>query len=824
MKLRNIIQLPGLHLAFLTAGVLALAAALALAVSPTLAEGSPLHPTFPLLDASGENVLVSGEPVSTMTTCGACHNTEFINEHNAHREVLVGSVKTPAGEAIMIDPVSGRLIALEEAADTVEMNCFLCHSTAPNNAARLDALAAGNSEWANTATLTGTEIVEQTGSGFTYNTAAFDAEGRLLPEFVGIQDPAVENCALCHGFATSNPDTTVELATCGTEQRQTVFTGQIYSPQRISESALNISGKDDLTHTWDVHAERVVGCTDCHYSLNNPAYAADSPDAQPDHLIFDPRRLEPGEYLERPLHEFARSSADVLTESTCSACHEVNRSHAWLPYADRHMEALACETCHVARLEAPARQTIDWTVLTLGGVPASECRGQVDEGTGGPRLITGYEPVLLPRDDGDGTTSLAPYNLLTTFFWAAGEGAEPVRLADIQAAFFEGDGYAPEILAAFDASGDGALDSAELVIDSAGKESAVAGRLAALGLSNPHIEARVDAYPINHSVTHGEAATRDCRACHGEDSELVQSIRLASITPGGVAPTLDGTPADGFGQIVAGEDGALYFRPDAGQAGSGIYIFGHSSVKAVDWIGAILFLGVLGAVTVHGGMRFFAARRREPAKPELKELYLYTVYERLWHWLQTAVILLLVFTGLIIHKPDLFGMFSFAYVVQVHNVLAAILVINAALALFYHLASGEIRQFLPEPHGFFNAAIIQAKFYLRGIFRGAEHPYEKTPERKMNPLQQVTYLGLLNILLPLQIITGALMWGAQRWQALANLLGGLPFLAPAHTLIAWLFASFVVAHVYLTTTGPRPLASIRGMVMGWDEVEAHASK
>ena len=105
---------------------------------------------------------------------------------------------------------------------------------------------------------------------------------------------------------------------------------------------------------------------------------------------------------------------------------------------------------------------------------------------------------------------------------------------------------------------------------------------------------------------------------------------------------------------------------------------------------------------------------------------MYSVYERQWHWLQTAAILLLIFTGLIIHKPDIFGIFSFRYIVQVHNVLAAILVINAALAAFYHFASGDIRQFLPRPHGFFDAAFAQARYYLYGIFHGEPHPLEKT--------------------------------------------------------------------------------------------------
>jgi hypothetical protein len=77
----------------------------------------------------------------------------------------------------------------------------------------------------------------------------------------------------------------------------------------------------------------------------------------------------------------------------------------------------------------------------------------------------------------------------------------------------------------------------------------------------------------------------------------------------------------------------------------------------------------------------------------------------------------------------------------------------------------------------------------------------------------------MKVLLPLQVITGALMWGVQQWPSQAERLGGLPFLAPFHTLIAWLFASFIVGHVYLTTTGHAPLSSIKAMMYGWDEVE-----
>jgi hypothetical protein len=40
-----------------------------------------------------------------------------------------------------------------------------------------------------------------------------------------------------------------------------------------------------------------------------------------------------------------------------------------------------------------------------------------------------------------------------------------------------------------------------------------------------------------------------------------------------------------------------------------------------------------------------------------------------------------------------------------------------------------------------------------------------------------------------------------------------------HSLVAWTFAGFIVAHVYLTTTGHAPLAGIQAMVNGWEILE-----
>jgi thiosulfate reductase cytochrome b subunit len=415
-----------------------------------------------------------------------------------------------------------------------------------------------------------------------------------------------------------------------------------------------------------------------------------------------------------------------------------------------------------------------------------------------------------------------PYNLISTWYWVTEtpDGLRPVSRSTLQAAWLVSGQYAPEIISTFDANGDETLDDRELLINTPAKENLIARRLSALGAANSHIAGEVQPYSVNHNVARGEWAVGDCQACHTARSRVTASIQLASYLPGGVAPEfVEDSNTVESGKVYS-EGAALYYQPATSD--QSLYVFGHDRVAWVDWLGAFAVLGAIAGAAAHSGLRFVGALRRPRPGVLTKKVYMYAMYERFWHWLQTFSILLLLVTGLAIHRPDLFGWLSFPHSVLVHNVLAAILVLNAALSLFYHLVSGEIKQFLPHPYGLFDQAIVQARFYLNGIFKGSSHPFEKTPQKKLNPLQQITYFGILNVLLPLQIITGTLMWGVQQWPQIAGGLGGLPFLAPLHSLVAWLFAAFIIGHVYLTTTAHEPLANLKAMMLGWDEVEDHS--
>jgi len=199
---------------------------------------------------------------------------------------------------------------------------------------------------------------------------------------------------------------------------------------------------------------------------------------------------------------------------------------------------------------------------------------------------------------------------------------------------------------------------------------------------------------------------------------------------------------------------------------------------------------------------------------------LYTLYERLWHWLQALSIIALSITGFEIHAPGAVHLLGFSAASRLHEALALFTIANGLLSLFYHLSTGAIRQFVPEPKDILSMGFVQLRYYFYGIFRGERHPFVRQPGNKLNLLQQVTYLAILNVLLPVQLATGIVMWRAGTWPRLTETLGGLRTIATLHVAVAWLFVSFVIMHVYLTTTGHTPLAHIRSMIVGHEPEEA----
>ena len=774
--------------------VTVLLAALALHVTAPLAaqDQSGMHPRVQLRDRTGTSVLASGGALSLEQTCGECHDTRFIVSHNGHAEAWQSRFWSVA-------TLTSSRPRPDGAADEPEVNCLLCHTPDPADEQWIAAIHSGQAAWAATASLANTAIVEWAGDRWRWNPRAFGESGTVGEEQLAIVGPSIDNCARCHGIAGSGMDQPVTLGALGPAALMTLTTGEIVSPQRIAASGINLEGKQALSRSWDVHAERLLDCTDCHHSANNPAYCRQATENQPEGLMFDGRRVPLRVYLKQPDHNLTGQSGSCGGRATCFSCdkcHDPEPTHTWLPYSERHFAKLTCQACHSPRLHSVAVETVDWTAVSAHGAPRVTYRGLegADTVVTAEHLVQGFEPVLLMRRGPDGRARLAPYNLVTSWYWVAGDPPQPIPLDRLRTAA--------------GTDGEGAPDSDAAV-------SAIRQRLEAAGFEEPRIVGEILPYGVNHTTARGGWATRDCESCHRSDSRISQPMVLSASAPAGVTPVvLERAGSQSIGRTVVDDNGRLLYQPVSRVAG--LYVLGHDAVHWANVIGLLAVLGALLGVAAHAVLRWMAVRRGFTGAAHAGEpVYMYSAYERFWHWLQSLAILILLVTGLEIHFSSV-NLLGFALAVRVHNVVGFIVAANAVFAALYHLASGEIQHYLPEPAGFFGQAIAQLRYYLGGIFRGEAHPFQRRPDRKLNPLQQLTYLSILNVLLPLQVVTGVLIWGAQRWAAVDAALGGLTVLAPIHALGAWLFAAFLLLHLYLTTTGPTPTAHIRAMLHGWD--------
>ena len=193
-------------------------------------------------------------------------------------------------------------------------------------------------------------------------------------------------------------------------------------------------------------------------------------------------------------------------------------------------------------------------------------------------------------------------------------------------------------------------------------------------------------------------------------------------------------------------------------------------------------------------------------------IYLYTRYERFWHWLQSTIIILLLITGFEVHNS--FSFMGFRTAVNVHNYVGLGWLILFAFFVFWVFTTGEWRQYVPTTR----KMLLVVRYYSYGIFRGESHPVPKRKEAKHNPLQRLVYLSLAALLLPIQMISGFLYWSYNSWQGWGLGWLSLQVVALIHMAGAFAILSFLVVHLYMITTGHTIFAHTRAMITGWEEV------
>lgn len=409
----------------------------------------------------------------------------------------------------------------------------------------------------------------------------------------------------------------------------TLTKGQVFSGQRMSDSAVNLGDKARLSRPWDVHAAALLDCRHCHFSLDNPALFEPPSGGRPAHLAFEPRRLSLGEYLRRPSHQFAKGNTPQSgiapefsgTMRTCRDCHRAEATHDWLPFRAVHLARLECETCHIPSVHAPAIRSINW-LACRDGRPMIEWRGLEQAAAGGPPTVAGFRPVILPRRSADGRLRLGPYNVVLASYWQEnGSVTRPVRVIDLAAALGSGNprsdsesnpadspiplGLAAGLEPAASGSDAAALDPAE-----------IARQLQAAGVQSP--AARFELYPfaIHHGVQPSQAAIRECAACHGSRSILGTSfsLRSSALSSDQVAELVPQTGIPRAFRLISGGDRDAGYSLQPIPEKAGFYVLGKSRQLWADIPGMAVLCGVVVAILIHATLRVQTDRKKTPLR------------------------------------------------------------------------------------------------------------------------------------------------------------------------------------------------------------------
>lgn len=554
-----------------------------------------------------------------LTKCGGCHTGGGISEYDLRGHRFLTPEAKPNGPLdpsyTIRDRDTGQVISWDwQKSGIAEADCFLCHVPKSSRGERKKEMAAGDFRWANNATLVDTGIVVRQQNGtFTYNRAAFNADGTVKPEALDISDPTLENCAQCHGFTARNT-TTIQPIQHADIMRGTEKSGWIYNGAKISDTVSpNIVEKEKMDFPWDAHAAAGLICIDCHFSVNNPGRMIQEDPKK--NLRYKPAEEDLAVYLRRPDHNFARGDippetvnlAKRDTMRACGDCHEAEKGHSFLPYKSTHLRSVACQTCHIPAVHFWAYRSDDWGFVMDTGGSRITMRGIEGSIVDPESEIRGYLPAYIPTLDKNNIQQIRPTNLITGVYWFDKSKGRPVFTWQVQNAFYAGKAaegefpYRPEILKAF-ADKDGIIDLPQAVYDTPEKIALVKGLLQKYsGVADPELRIEVVPWAMTHGIVGKKQAVRDCAACHAKNSMLARPVDLNSALPTGVPVIYRGKKLNvvNFSTKEPSFDNRVLLNS--------FYIAGFSRAAWVEWLGwlcvaaAILFSLLHGAIRLLGG-------------------------------------------------------------------------------------------------------------------------------------------------------------------------------------------------------------------------------
>ena len=299
--------------------------------------------------------------------------------------------------------------------------------------------------------------------------------------------------------------------------------------------------------------------------------------------------------------------------------------------------------------------------------------------------------------------------------------------------------------------------------------------------------------PVDHTNSHevlsSDQAIRSCDACHDVDAPLIAEY----VDQAG--PSFWVT-------------NPLVFK-DA-------YLPGATRNRVVDGLLQVLFWLTVCGVVGHGLLRVLTRRKRPRMSAVAERVKMYPVWLRFWHWSNAILFVVLAYTGVRMHFGQRRGpIMSFETAFNLHN-LAGILLLAIAILFFVgNVIGGNQRQYLSRPRDGLGGILRQLRWYLIGIFKGEPHPYHASPEHKFNPLQHLTYVGVMYVMYPLLLLSGVVLLFPGFLPG--ELLGypGTFWMAAIHWVTAAAGILFMVGHLYLGSMGDKVRDLYAAMLDGY---------
>jgi len=201
----------------------------------------------------------------------------------------------------------------------------------------------------------------------------------------------------------------------------------------------------------------------------------------------------------------------------------------------------------------------------------------------------------------------------------------------------------------------------------------------------------------------------------------------------------------------------------------------------------------------------------------MRRIYLHPLPLRIWHWVNALLVILLIITGIQLRIPGVPSLGPRHPALWVHKYAGWAMVASCAFWLVYSLASRNLsRQYTVRTRDL-RGILRQAKFYLISIFKGEENPFRPSPEEKFNPLQKLAYGAIMCIFAPILAVTGLLCSDISFFRKYILLWDIAGVVNAIHVLAAYVFALYLVVHLYMATLGRTAFSHIRAMIMGYEE-------